>query len=114
RRNRCGAWLRPHPYGRERAARDSRRTDAHRSESQGGCEMDDATGRVGRKRKTTGATGGTVAATGNETGDPTLPEETDARAREIREEIAQTREDMSETLDAIQDRLKPSTIVANA
>jgi len=73
--------------------------------------MDDATGRVGRKRKTTG---GTVAATGNETGDPALPEETEVRAREIREEIAQTREDMSETLDAIQDRLKPSTIVANA
>jgi hypothetical protein len=73
--------------------------------------MDDATGRVVRKRKTTG---GTVAATGNETGDPTLPDETDARAREIREEIAQTRDDMSETLEAIQDRLKPSTIVANA
>jgi len=73
--------------------------------------MDDATGRVERKRK---PTRGTSAAIEHETGDPTLPEEADARAREIREEIAQTREDMSETLEAIQDRLKPSTIVANA
>lgn len=79
--------------------------------------MDDATGRVGRKKKTgsaTSSTTGSTAATGRETADPTLPEEADARAREIREEIAQTRDDMSETIEAIQDRLKPSTMVANA
>ena len=76
--------------------------------------MDDATGRVGRKRKTTSTTAASTAATGRETADPTLPQEADARAREIREEIAQTRGEMSETIEAIQDRLKPSTVVANA
>jgi Protein of unknown function (DUF3618) len=73
--------------------------------------MDDATGRLGRKRKTTG---GSVATPEREPVDPSLPDETDARAREIRHEIAQTRDQMSETIDAIQDHLKPSTIVANA
>jgi uncharacterized protein DUF3618 len=76
--------------------------------------MDDATGRVGRKKKTTSTTTASAAATERETADPTLPQEADARAREIREEIAQTRDDMSETIEAIQDRLKPSTVVANA
>ena len=74
--------------------------------------MDDATGRVGRKRKTTSGAAG--SATERAATDPTLPEQVDVRAREIREEIAQTREDMTETIDAIQDRLKPSTVVANA
>lgn len=55
-----------------------------------------------------------TAAPRPEQSDPTLPPETDARAQEIRHEIAETRDDMSETIDAIQDRLKPSTIVANA
>jgi ElaB/YqjD/DUF883 family membrane-anchored ribosome-binding protein len=73
--------------------------------------MDDATGRVGRKKKTTS---GATATPEREQVDPTLPEETDARAQEIREEIAQTREDMSETIEAIQDRLRPGNIVANA
>jgi len=76
--------------------------------------MDDATGRVGRKKKTTSTTTASAAAIEHETADPTLPQEADARAREIREEIAQTRDDMSETIEAIQDRLKPSTVVANA
>jgi hypothetical protein len=57
--------------------------------------MDDSTGRVGAI-------------------DPTLPAETDARARELRAEIAETRDEMSETIEAIQDRLTPSNIVANA
>jgi hypothetical protein len=39
---------------------------------------------------------------------------TDARTREIRAEIEQTRGDMSETVDAIQERLRPGTIAANA
>ena len=39
---------------------------------------------------------------------------TDRRTREIRSEIEQTREDMSETIDAIQNRLRPSSIVSNA
>jgi hypothetical protein len=73
--------------------------------------MDDATGRVkdsgGRKR----ATG---AAVDVEPVDPALPQETDERARELRVEIAETRGEMSETIEAIQERLTPSNIVANA
>lgn len=57
--------------------------------------MDDSTGRVGAI-------------------DPTLPAETNERARELREEIAETRGEMSETIEAIQERLSPSSIVANA
>ena len=76
--------------------------------------MDDATGRVGRKKKTASTTTASAAVTERETADPTLPQGADTRAREIREEIAQTRDDMSETIEAIQDRLKPSTVVANA
>lgn len=36
------------------------------------------------------------------------------RTREIRAEIEQTREDMSETIDAIQEKLRPGNIVAEA
>ena len=36
------------------------------------------------------------------------------RTREIRAEIAQTREEMSETVNAIQDRLRPGNIASNA
>lgn len=36
------------------------------------------------------------------------------RTREIRAEIEQTREEMSETVNAIQDRLRPGTIASNA
>jgi len=46
------------------------------------------------------------------------PEEDDddvrRRTSEIRQEIEQTREEMSETVNAIQDRLRPRNIVANA
>lgn len=38
----------------------------------------------------------------------------DHRTEEIRAEIEQTREDMSETIDAIQEKLRPSNIVAGA
>ena len=37
-----------------------------------------------------------------------------SRTREIRTEIEQTREDLSETVNAIQDRLQPSTLASNA
>lgn len=40
-----------------------------------------------------------------------LPE---ARTQEIRAEIEQTREDISETVSAIQDRLRPPTLASNA
>ena len=38
----------------------------------------------------------------------------DARTREIRSEIERTREDLSETVDAIQEKLRPSNIVSSA
>jgi hypothetical protein len=41
-------------------------------------------------------------------------DDTDARTLEIREEIAQTRVEMSETIEAIQERLTPSHLVAQA
>jgi hypothetical protein len=41
-------------------------------------------------------------------------EETNQRTREIRAEIEQTRDEMSETIDAIQEKLRPGNIVAEA
>jgi Protein of unknown function (DUF3618) len=41
-------------------------------------------------------------------------DDVDERTREIREEIAETRGEMSETIDAIQEKLKPRNIVADA
>jgi ElaB/YqjD/DUF883 family membrane-anchored ribosome-binding protein len=42
------------------------------------------------------------------------PETTDVRTHEIRAEIEQTRGDMSETLDAIQEKLRPGNLVSEA
>lgn len=41
-------------------------------------------------------------------------DEVDERTRQIRDEIEDTRGEMSETIDAIQEKLKPRNIVANA
>ena len=46
------------------------------------------------------------------TDDPSIQD--DVRARQIRHDIARTREDLSETVDAIQEKLSPGNIVANA
>lgn len=73
--------------------------------------MDDATGRVrssGTRKRGTGAAADVKPV------DPSLPPETDERARELRVEIDETRGEMSETIEAIQERLKPSNVVANA
>lgn len=74
--------------------------------------MDDTTGRVGEKparnRRPAAPRPASTA------GDPALPQETDERARELRAEIAETRGAMTETIEAIQERLKPSTLMANA
>src|SRR3954471_2230967 len=78
-----------------RASRYERRPDAGHRQSEGGCEMDDTTGRV------TG-TGGAY------------DDNPDVRTREIREEIAQTRVEMSETIEAIQERLTPGNLAAQA
>ena len=45
---------------------------------------------------------------------PDSDEDTDRRTRVIRAEIEHTREEMSETIDAIQERLRPGNIVAGA
>jgi hypothetical protein len=66
--------------------------------------MDDTARRMTESENTrnTGATGGD------------LDEDSARRAREIRSEIAQTREDLSETIDAIQEKLRPGNIAAAA
>lgn len=69
--------------------------------------MDDTTGRMSEH-------GARTAMPAAAPRDPSLPRETDERARELRAEIAEARGAMSETIEAIQDRLKPSNIVANA
>jgi hypothetical protein len=51
---------------------------------------------------------------GGDRSDGDVEWQTEHRAQVIRSEIARTREDMSETLDAIQDRLRPSNIAAIA
>ena len=45
---------------------------------------------------------------------PDSDQDTHRRTREIRAEIEHTREEMSETIDAIQERLRPGNIVAGA
>lgn len=98
----------------------------------GGRGEDAITGRnendqVGGFAGTTGAGTGSTAGTGSSNigvsragsagsrSASTSREETpDAKTREIRREIEQTREDLSETVNAIQDRLSPSTIASNA
>ena len=44
----------------------------------------------------------------------TAEQDPDARTREIRAEIERTREDMSETVDAIQEKLRPANLAATA
>lgn len=46
--------------------------------------------------------------------DPDLDPQTDRRTREIQQEIAETREEMSETIDALQEKLRPANMVAAA
>jgi len=51
----------------------------------------------------------TVASADNE-----LDDDADRRTREIQQEIAETRVEMSETIDALQEKLKPANLVADA
>lgn len=70
---------------------------------------------AGRMTGTTPAsrTSGTTARRSTAASARTEPD-ADDRARELRAEIEATREDMSETVNEIQDRLRPGTIAANA
>jgi hypothetical protein len=70
--------------------------------------MDNASRRV---KPDTNVAGRALEGTGD-TRDET--KDMDQRTRQIRNEIEETRADMSETIEAIQDRLSPSNVVANA
>jgi hypothetical protein len=80
--------------------------------------MDDTSGRVGRdpsdpagdRKEIAGRT--TERTRGYATGE--REDSVDERTREIRQEIEDTRGEMTETIDAIQEKLKPRNIVANA
>jgi hypothetical protein len=62
----------------------------------------------------TGARRRTTAGRDYPTASSTREDEDEGRTDEIRAEIAQTRGEMSETVDAIQERLRPSNIASNA
>lgn len=72
--------------------------------------MDDATRRVGPRKRTTGTTKTETP----RAVDPLMTDEEEARAREIRGEIAETRGEISETIEAIQERLQPANLAAQA
>ncbi|CAN5473342.1 DUF3618 domain-containing protein [soil metagenome] len=61
-----------------------------------------------------GATPGTSRKSTSSKAVPDREPNSDTRARELRAEIEETREDMSETVNAIQDRLRPGNIASNA
>ena len=63
---------------------------------------------------TTPATRGTGTKRASTSANEGLDEETDMRTRELQAEIADTRDDMAETIDAIQDRLRPANLVSDA
>src|SRR5581483_8558541 len=68
--------------------------------------MDDTSRRVGAANEDT-----EVEARGAD--DTDEDRATERRTRQIRREIDETREDLSETIDAIQERLRPGNIIAN-
>ena len=67
------------------------------------------TASAGSRSRSTKATTRNAAST-----DADLDPETDARTRQIQAEIADTREELSETIDALQEKLRPSNIVSDA
>ena len=76
-----------------------------------------ASGRAPRERgyaTDPGYVGGEPAPTSHEYEVPPGDDDTTARTRQIRSEIDRTRDDMGETLDAIQDRLNPRHAAARA
>jgi hypothetical protein len=64
---------------------------------------------AGSRSRSTKTTTRTTASTGTD-----LDPETEARTRQIQAEIADTREELSETIDALQEKLRPSNIVSDA
>jgi hypothetical protein len=79
--------------------------------------MDDTPGRVNRPADRPGQRGDDVAGHSAENTRgyaESQPDEVDPRTREIRHEIEETRGEMSETIDAIQEKLNPRNIMADA
>ncbi len=101
-----------------------------------GGDRDEITGRgeeTTRNLDTTGSTAGSARVQPSRTGstssrgrgskttaraasstDTDLDPETDRKTRQIQAEIADTREELSETIDALQEKLRPSNIVSDA
>jgi hypothetical protein len=102
------------------------RTSGRSDEYISGREALDTDGRIGERgtsripsRTNTGTSGagaGTSADTTRNlsTSSSSLDAPTEERTREIRAEIEQTRGELSETVNAIQDRLRPGNIASNA
>jgi uncharacterized protein DUF3618 len=94
------------------------RTSGRSDEYISGREALDTDGRIGERgtsripSRSSSATG--AGTSGDTTRNLSTDEPVDERTREIREEIEQTRGEMSETVNAIQDRLRPGNIAANA
>jgi hypothetical protein len=78
--------------------------------------IDDAAGVTRSAQPTRGASGASGRSTTKskraQSGDTDLDRETEMRTREIQAEIADTREELSETVEAIQEKLRPSNIVS--
>ena len=102
------------------------RTSGRSDEYISGREALDTDGRIGERgtsripsrtnTSTSGAGGGTSSDTTRNlsTSSSSLDAPTEERTREIRAEIEQTRGELSETVNAIQDRLRPGNIASNA
>jgi len=95
------------------------RTSGRSDEYISGREALDTDGRIGERgtsripsRTTTGTTGS--GSSSDTTRNLSTDAPTEERTREIRAEIEQTRGEMSETVNAIQDRLRPGNIASNA
>src|SRR3954469_308491 len=99
------------------------RTSGRSDEYISGREALDTDGRIGehgtsripsRPNTTATGTGTTGDTTRNLSSSSEMDAPTEERTREIRAEIEQTRGELSETVNAIQDRLRPGNIASNA
>ncbi len=102
---------------------DVERTKGRSDEYISGREALDTDGRIGERgtsripTRTPGSGAGSADTTRNLSASASASSTdapTDERTREIRAEIEQTRGEMTETVNAIQDRLRPGNIAANA
>jgi hypothetical protein len=98
------------------------RTSGRSDEYISGREALDTDGRIGERgtsripsrTTTTSTTGTSPDTTRNLSSSSSMDAPTEERTREIRAEIEQTRGELSETVNAIQDRLRPGNIASNA